>query len=100
MSTTAESYVRLRPGHRAQRAHMTVTAWSQYPPEPAVAVTSERIAHVSPAARTLIGRSCAPSRPLGNPPISPPSPAPPRGIGLEVLLAELHERDVARLDTH
>lgn len=80
---------------------MTTAASSQYPPEPAVGVTGERIAHVSPAARTLHRAILRAFATTGHAPdLAALAGTAPAGYPLDALLAELHDRDVVRLDEH
>jgi Alkylmercury lyase len=79
---------------------MTAAA-DRYRPELAVGVTSARIRDVSPAARALhqaILRGFATTGRAPDPAALPATS--PAGQDVRVLLRELHERDVVRLDGH
>jgi hypothetical protein len=80
---------------------MTATASSWYPPELAVGVTSERIAQVSPAARTLHQAILRAFAAIGHAPDLAALAGTAPAVGpLDVLLAKLPEQDVVRRDAH
>jgi Alkylmercury lyase len=71
-----------------------------YPPELAVGVTSSRIARVSPAARAVHRAVLRRFAATGDTPDPAQLAGAAAGFDLHVLLAELHDYDVVRLDDH
>jgi Alkylmercury lyase len=75
-----------------------MTGAGRYPPELAVGVTSSRLAQVSPAARTVHRTILRAFAATGHAPGPAALADAPAGQMLDDLLAELHDRDVIRLD--
>jgi hypothetical protein len=78
---------------------MTVDVGGDRPPPVTVGVTSTRIRELSLAARTVHTAILRAFATTGHAP-DPATLAAPAGHDLSVLLSELHDRDVVRLDEH